>query len=232
MRGLRESARKVNKDQVRFLASGILFGFLVGYVVAYGIYEPRVKEVADAPPEAGNLGMTAAAIGPSGGAPGQAAPGQGAPGDPGGSPSGQETMAMVLQQLGELKERVAKDPKDVEALTHLGNFFQDAGKYEQAVDYYRKALELKPKEVNTRTDMGICLREMGRPDEAIAEFKQSLKDAPDHWQTWLNLAIVSLYDKHDVATAASALGQVEALKPDHPGLPALREAIKQARSGS
>ena len=216
----------MNKDQVRFLVSGILFGFLVGYVVAYGIYEPRVKEVADAPPEAGNLGMTAAAIGPSGAGP------AGGAGGPGGPPQGDATMAMVLQQIGEFKERLAKDPKDVEALTGLGNFFQDAGKYEQAIDYYRKALELKPKEVNTRTDMGICLRELGRPDEAIAEFKRSLQDDPQHWQTWLNLAIVSLYDKNDTATAASALGQVEALRPNHPGLPALREAIKKARSGA
>lgn len=212
----------MHRDHARFLVSGILFGFLVGYVVAYGIYEPRMKEVADAPPEAGNLGMTGAAIGPAGGG--------GAPGGaPGGGPPGDATMAMVLQQIGELKERLQKDPKDVDALTHLGNFFQDAGKYEQAIEYYRQALAIRPKEVNVRTDMGICLRELGRPDEAIAEFRRSVEDQPDHWQTWLNLAIVSLYDKQDAATAASALGRVEALNPSHPGLPALREAIRQAR---
>lgn len=211
----------MHKDHARFLVSGILFGFLVGYVVAYGIYEPRMKEVAGAPPEAGNLGMTGAAIGPAGG---------GTPeGAPGGGPAGDATMAMVLQQIGELKERLQKDPKDVDALTHLGNFFQDAGKYEEAIEYYRQALAIRPQEVNVRTDMGICLRELGRPDEAIAEFRRSVEDQPDHWQTWLNLAIVSLYDKKDAATAASALGRVEALNPGHPGLPALREAIRQAR---
>jgi predicted TPR repeat methyltransferase len=215
----------VNKDHVRFLISGILFGFLVGYIVAYGIYEPRVKEVADAPPEAGNLGMTGAAIGPSGGG----APGGGAPAA---GPAGDATMAMVLQQIADLKERLQKDPNDVEALTHLGNFFQDAGKFEQAIEYYRRALAVRPKVVDTRTDMGICLRELGKPDEAIAEFRHSLEDDPQHWQTWLNLAIVSLYDKRDPAAAASALGRVEALNPTHPGLPALREAIKQARAGA
>jgi tetratricopeptide (TPR) repeat protein len=117
-------------------------------------------------------------------------------------------------------------------LTHLGNFFQDAGKYEQAIEYYRRALAVRPKVVDTRTDMGICLRELGKPDEAIAEFRHSLEDDPQHWQTWLNLAIVSLYDKRDPAAAATALGRVEALNPTHPGLPALREAIKQARAGA
>ena len=106
---------QVNKDHVRFLISGILFGFLVGYIVAYGIYEPRVKEVADAPPEAGNLGMTGASIGPSGGGGGMAPAG-----DPqGGPPAGDATMAMVLKEISDLKQRLEKDPKDVDALTHL-----------------------------------------------------------------------------------------------------------------
>lgn len=220
----------MNKEHARFLVSGLLFGFLVGYVVAYGIYEPRVKEVADAPPEAGNLGMSGAQIGPSGGG---EAPAGGAQGAPPGAPAGADaTMSMVLQQIGELKERLQKDPKDVEALTHLGNFFQDAGKFDKAVEYYQQVLALKPKDVDVRTDMGICLREMGKPDEAIAEFRKSLESDPNHWQTWLNLAIVSLYDKHDPATAASALGRVESINPNHPGLPALRDAIKQARGGA
>jgi len=165
----------VNRDHVRFLVSGILFGFLVGYVVAYGIYEPRVKEVAGTPPEAGNLGMTGASIGPAGGG---GTPGGSAPAGP---PSGDATMAMVLQQIGELKERIQKDPKDVEALTRLGNFFQDAGKYEQAIEYYKRSLALGPRDVDVRTDMGICLREMGKPDEAIAEFRHSVEDDPKHW---------------------------------------------------
>lgn len=215
----------MNRDHLRFLVSGILFGFLVGYVVAYGIYDPRIKEVADAPPEAGNLGMTGATIGPSGG-------GAPAGGVGGGPPSGDTTMAAVLQQVGELKQRLDRDPKDVDALTQLGNFFQDAGKYEEAIDYYRKTLAITPKDVNVRTDMGICLRELGKPDEAIAEFRRSIENDPEHWQTWLNLAIVSLYDKQDPVTAASALGRVEALKPAHPGLPALKEAIRQARGGA
>ena len=47
----------MNRDQLRFLASGILFGFLVGYMIAYAVYEPRVKLLAAPVPAAGNLGM-------------------------------------------------------------------------------------------------------------------------------------------------------------------------------
>jgi tetratricopeptide (TPR) repeat protein len=225
----------MNKDHFRFLVSGILFGFLVGYIVAYGVHEPRVKMIADRPPEAGNLSMTAAAIGPvGGGMPGGRMPGGGMPG--GGAPMGgmagaDAQMAQVFQQIAALKATIEKSPKDADALTRLGNFFQDAGKFEDAVGYYRRVLELRPQDVDVRTDMGICLRETGRPAEAIQEFRRSLDINPNHWQTWLNLTIVSLVDLNDPETAASALGKVEALNPSFEGLPALKEAVRKARGG-
>ena len=59
--------------------------------------------------------------------------------------------------------------------------------------------------------MGICLRESGQVDEALAEFRKSLEIDPKHWQTWLNLGVVSLFDKGDAATAETAFGKVEEL---------------------
>jgi len=237
----------MNKDHVRFLVSGITFGFLVGYIVAYGVHEPRVKMIADRPPEAGNLGMTAAVIGPAGGGmppgggmPGRAMPDGGMPGgggSGGGAPMGgmagaDAQMALVFQQIAALKTTVERNPKDGDALTRLGNFYQDAGKFDEAIGYYRRVLELRPQSVNVRTDMGICLRESGRPAEAVQEFRRSLDADPNHWQTWLNLAIVSLVDLNDPETAAAALGKVEALNASFEGLPALKEAVRKARGGT
>jgi hypothetical protein len=218
----------VTKDHARFLVSGILFGFLTGYVVAYGILVPRVKQEAAPVPAAGNLGMTGAVIGSEGGAPQAPDTGGGAPG--GGER--QEVMTRVFEQVKALKEALEKNPKDPEALVRLANFYQDAGKFDQAVEYYKRGLAERPADVAARTDMGICLREMGRPDEAIQEFRNSLKTDPKHWQSWLNLGIVSLYDKHDAATAASAFGKVEELNPSFEGLPQLKEAVRQARGAS
>jgi hypothetical protein len=210
----------MNKDHARFLISGILFGFLVGYLVAYGIHEPRVKMIADPVPEAGNAGMSS---GPPAGMP----PPSGA-GPAGGGPPN-EVMEKVFAKVGALKDAIQKNPKDTTALVQLANFYQDAGKFDQAVEYYHKALEVKPDDVNPRTDMGICLREMGRPDEAIAEFRRSIAIDPKHWQTWLNLGIVSLYDKSDPATAASAFGKVEELNPSYPDLQMLKDEVAKAR---
>jgi len=211
----------MNKDQLQFLVSGILFGFLVGYVIAYAVHEPKVVRQAAPVPAAGNLGM-GQSLPPAGGGP---------PGDaPGGAQGGgdERMMAQVFQEITALKAAIQKDPKDVTALFRLANMYHDARKFDQAVDYYKKGLAITPKDVDARTDMGICLYEMGMADDAIAQFRTSLSYEPNHWQTWLNLGIVALSSKNDVKTAAEAFDKVEALNPGFKDLPMLKDALKKA----
>jgi len=211
----------MNKDQVQFLLSGILFGFLVGYIIAYAVHEPRVVQQAAPVPAAGNMGMGQSVPQPAGDAPGT---------DSGAPPGGgnEQMMARVFEEITALKAAIEKDPKDVRALLRLANMYHDARKFDQAVDYYKKALALSPKDVDARTDMGICLYEMGMPDDAIAQFRTSLQYGPDHWQTWLNLGIVSLSGKNDLKTATEAFAKVEELNPGFKDLPVLKDALKKA----
>jgi cytochrome c-type biogenesis protein CcmH/NrfG len=210
----------MNKDQVRFLVSGILFGFLVGYVIAYGVYEPGVVKNAAPVPAAGNMGMS----------PGGAAPAAAPTPPPGAPPGSEQMMAQVFQEISALRAAIEKNPKDADALTRMANIYHDAGKFDEAVGYYRRALELRPKDVDARTDMGICLRELGKTDDAIAQFRTSLSYDPNHWQTWLNLGVVSLFDKQDVDAADAAFKKVEALNPGYKDLPLLKDALQKART--
>ena len=108
--------------------------------------------------------------------------------------------------------------------------YHDARKYEEAVQYYKKGLEVTPKDADARTDMGICLYEMGMADDAIAQFRTSLSYDPRHWQSWLNLGIVALSSKNDVKTASEAFAKVEELNPGFKDLPMLKDALKKASS--
>jgi hypothetical protein len=211
----------MNKDQLQFLLSGILFGFLVGYIIAYAVHEPRVVQQAAPVPAAGNMGMGQSVPQPAGDA---------APTNAGGGPGGgsEQAMARVFEEITALKAAIEKDPKDVRALLRLANMYHDARKFDQAVDFYKKSLAISPQDVDARTDMGICLYEQGMADEAIAQFRTSLQYGPDHWQTWLNLGIVSLSGKNDLKTASEAFARVEQLNPGFKDLPVLKEALKKA----
>jgi Flp pilus assembly protein TadD len=204
----------MNRDQLRFLASGILFGFLVGYIIAYAVHEPRVKQTAAPVPAAGNLGM-GSVVGP--------APSAGAA-----PPDSEAMMERVMEEVAALKAALEEDPADLPALVRLANLNHDSGKFADAVDLYKRALAIRPDDVNIRTDMAICLRELGRIDEALAEFRTSLSHDPGHWQTWLNLGIVSLFDRKDAAAAGEAFAKVEELNPGYKDLPRLKDAVRQA----
>jgi len=208
----------MNKDQLQFLISGILFGFLLGYLIAYAVREPKTVAQAAPVPAAGNMGM------------GQSVPAA-AP-DPGAAAGGgnEQTMAAVFQEIGALKSAIEKNPKDAASLIRLANMYHDARKFDEAVQYYKRGLEVTPKDVDARTDMGICLYEMGMADDAIAQFRTSLSYDPKHWQTWLNLGIVSLSSKNDVKTATDAFNKVEEINPGFKDLPTLKEALKKVSS--
>jgi hypothetical protein len=59
----------------------------------------------------------------------------------GGPPAG------VRVQLQELRDRIARNPKDDVALTQLGDMYLAVGKYDQAIPLYKRALSVNPSNV-------------------------------------------------------------------------------------
>jgi lipopolysaccharide biosynthesis regulator YciM len=207
----------MSKDHVRFLVTGVLFGFLVGYIIAYAVHEPRVVQQAAPVPAAGNLGM-------SSGMPGGAAPPAGTSPHAGGD----EQMTGIFEELNALKAAIETDPRNTRALLRLADLYHQAAKYDQAIDFYRRALDVRPEDVEARNHMGVCLREIGKSDEALAQFRTALSYDPRHWPTWLNLGVVALLDKRDLEEARKAFAKVEELNPTFADLPMLKEELRKA----
>jgi cytochrome c-type biogenesis protein CcmH/NrfG len=55
--------------------------------------------------------------------------------------------ATVRVQLAQLRDRIARNPKDDVALTQLADMYLAVGKYAQALPFYRRALSVNPKNV-------------------------------------------------------------------------------------
>ena len=73
----------------------------------------------------------------------------------------------------------------------------DQKNYTDAINLYKKALEIRPSALNVRTDMGTAMFYQNRFDEAITEFQETLKSDPKNAQALFNLGVAMLHGKND-----------------------------------
>ena len=118
------------------------------------------------------------------------------------------------------------------AATELGNRLYDAGRYAEAIVYYRQAFAADPKDINVSTDLGTAMWYTGDADGALAQFEQSLAIDPTHAQTLFNVGIVKRDGKRDPHGAKAAW---ELLLKDNSGYPErnkVQQAIEELRDSS
>lgn len=146
---------------------------------------------------------------------------------PAATPTGGNPMGAVMQQLSTLKEAVAKDPNNFDALVQLGGMYMDAAKFPQAAEYLERAVAVRD-DASTRMDLGVCYKQMGQLEKALAEFQQAGKMAPAQWQPIFNEAIV-LIDLHRVDEAKVLATKLQQMKPGDPEVAKLVETLNAAK---
>jgi tetratricopeptide (TPR) repeat protein len=73
------------------------------------------------------------------------------------------------------------------AYNNLGYYLSKEGKVQEAMDNYRKALEINPQYEDGYNNMGYALAELKRYPEAIAHYRAALKIKPNHTEVHNNL---------------------------------------------
>jgi Flp pilus assembly protein TadD len=114
---------------------------------------------------------------------------------------------------------LAAAPPDEQALwqhRNLGKaFYENPTTQAQAVEEFRKALDLAPNSARERLNYGLALLKAGKVDEGIAELQKVQKQDPMLPHTWFNLGIA--YKKAgDDDRAREQFERMVALVPDEP----------------
>jgi cytochrome c-type biogenesis protein CcmH/NrfG len=139
--------------------------------------------------------------------------------------------AQVLEaQTKPLLQRLDSNPKDVSAMTELGNVYFDASQWTTAIGYYARALNETPKNTDVRTDMGIAYYYSGDSDRALKEFEVALKDDPRHVQTLFNVGVVKLGGKNDPKGAIAAWESLLKIDPAYPERTKVESMLADART--
>ena len=146
-----------------------------------------------------------------------------------------ENSQAYLREESALIGILISNPRDLNSLIRLGNLYYDHGRYQNAVEYYGRALEIDPNNPNVRTDRGTSYWNLGQTDAAIGEFKKSLEVDPNHAQTLYNLGLVYLRGKNNHEEARIAWKLLLATNPDYPDRAKVEQelnSIQPADSGT
>ena len=109
---------------------------------------------------------------------------------PGQTVGGGGPPAPVMQELTELRARLKANPRDLAALVGLSDMYFDAGKFDQAIDYYTRALALDPGNPDVRTDYATALHQTGHDLESLKQLDIVLAERPKFLQALFNRGVV------------------------------------------
>ncbi|HUE05054.1 MAG TPA: FG-GAP-like repeat-containing protein [Bryobacteraceae bacterium] len=101
-------------------------------------------------------------------------------------------------------------------LRNLGKaFYENPTTQAQAVDEFKKALDLAPNSAREHLNYGLALLRAGKNDEGVAELQRAQKLDPTIPHTWFNLGIV-FKKEGEYATAVAQFEGMLRLVPDEP----------------
>ncbi|HVV43701.1 MAG TPA: FG-GAP-like repeat-containing protein, partial [Bryobacteraceae bacterium] len=104
----------------------------------------------------------------------------------------------------------------LEQARNLGKaFFENPTTQSQAVEQFKKALDMQPDSARERVNYGIALLHAGKTAEGIAELEKAQKQDPKIPHTWFNLGIAYKKDSKYDQAIAEFQGMVK-LAPDEP----------------
>ena len=196
----------------------LVIGIAVGYFArgsAPTVATPEVSQSAPAASPAGTGGEQPMGAGQL--------PGIGTQQQGGASPE------MLAQASAPLLAKLQTNPKDFETLTKLGNIYYDGQAYQQAIEYYTKALEINPKNPDVMTDLGTAYWYTGNPDKAIDLYQKSLAIRPNYPATLLNLGVVKWQGKKDPQGAVAVWEQLLKTNPTYEQKDQVQMLIERAK---
>ena len=119
----------------------------------------------------------------------------------------------VASARGGFRPRAGR--RDLAASESGKAFYENPTTQTQAVDEFKKALDLAPNSARERVNYGLALLRAGKTKEGVAELEKAQKQDPKIPHTWFNLGIAYKKDSEYDKAIAQFEGMVK-LVPDEP----------------
>jgi tetratricopeptide (TPR) repeat protein len=110
-------------------------------------------------------------------------------------------------------EELGLDMNNPEALASSGDRYFEQGNYVQAIEIYKKVLELDPGHADTYNDLGLAYFYLRKHDLAVEALKKATDTAPDMQRAWLSFGFV-LMSIGKNSEARPVLSRAREINPD------------------
>jgi tetratricopeptide (TPR) repeat protein len=201
----------LNRDNVLFVLMGLMAGFILGFMT--------FEMMSDRQPQRLVHGDEA-----------QATPGPPGGGGAGGGAAGGGAPAMGMVE--ELRQRIAANPEDADAVGRLAELHFQISDWKQAAELYARYQELRPGNPEVLTTLGFSHRNLGQFEEAVAAFDQALEVQPDHWGAQYYKAVVLGIDLKDFPAAEAIIADMRRQDPDAQDLARLVQELEKRQAAA
>lgn len=134
--------------------------------------------------------------------------------------------SMIEETANQLKQ----DPNNPELNVQMGNVLFDSERYEEAIPYYSKALELEPGNPDVIVDLGVCYFNKDDFPRAKELFQEALAKDPNHVNALYNLGVVSVRLK-EMDVLMDAWSKLVQIAPESPQAIQASQILDEIHSG-
>ena len=132
-----------------------------------------------------------------------------------------------MDTVAQLKERLNKNSKDIEAAISLGNLYFDKGDAGQSILYYRLALDIDPALPGVLTDLGTMYWRNNDVGQAEKSFRAAIASDHGFGNAYVNLGLLLHRAKNNVTEARAVWQQLLAVIPNHAAAGKARELLQE-----
>ncbi len=129
----------------------------------------------------------------------------------------QQNSAEHETHIADAKKFTEQNPKNVQGWIELGNMYYGAGRAQESILAYTRALELDPSNANVITDRGTMYRALKKYDLALAAYESASRIDPKHQNSLFNAGIVLFFDLKRPADARKKWEQLLRVNPNAKG---------------
>tara|TARA_B100000029_G_C17589080_1_gene961985 strand:+ start:1676 stop:3352 length:1677 start_codon:yes stop_codon:yes gene_type:complete len=123
----------------------------------------------------------------------------------------QRQFEQVIQQGDDLIKEFSQDNNllNILAASNIG-----LGRFNIAIEHYKKAIDLKPMDAEAYNNIGVAYKEKGDISRAIKNYQQAVNLNPSYVAAHINLG-TALQENHNYKTAIEVFKRVIELTPDN-----------------